>query len=213
LGSNEIAVLPNDPDMMLAVLRELSATTGRGDEVAVYVDGQPIASRLPPKEIIQSIRISTNAFASEFAEPSSGLVEIFTKPAATSFRGEYQATFNDASLNARNAFEPRKRPSQTQSYGGYLGGPIVPGRWSFLGYGGRWERDDRVVVNTTVVDPSTLTFKPFNQSVRTPDRVDSYSLRMDVMPAARHVVALELGHSMDSQGNAGLESGLDLPER
>ena len=213
LGERELNVLPNDPDMMLAVLRELSATTGRADEVAVYVDGQPIASRLPPKEIIQSIRISTNPFASEFAQPASGLVEIFTKPAASSFRGEYQGTFNDSRLNARNAFEPHKNPSRTQSLGGYLGGPVVPGRWSFLGYAGHWERRDRLVVNASVVDPATLTMQPFVQSVETPDTIDSYNLRMDVMPAMRHVLALEYGRVRESQRNAGLESGLDLPER
>ena len=213
LGEQEIGVLPNDPDLMYAVLRELSASTGRADEVAIYLDGQPIASRLPPKELIQSIRISTNPFASEFAQPSAGLVEIFTKPAASGFRGEYQGTFNDSSLNARNAFEPRKTPSRTQSLGGYLGGPLVPGRWSFLAYGGRWEREDRVVVNTRLVDPATLTVRPFVESVATPNQVSSYSLRMDVMPARQHVLSVELGRLSESQRNGGLESGLDLPER
>src|SRR5215510_14748625 len=179
LGEQEVGVLPNDPDMMLAVLRELSASTGRADEVAVYVDGQPIAARLPPKEIIQSIRISTNPFASGFAQPSAGLVEIFTKPADSNFRGEYQCTFNNSSLNARNAFEPRKTPSRTQSLSGYLGGPLVPGRWSFLGYAGHWEREDRLVVNTRVVDPAALTVQPFVESVATPNRIDAYSLRID----------------------------------
>jgi hypothetical protein len=213
LGEQEVGMLPNDPDMMFAFLRELSASTGRADEVAVYVDGQPIAARLPPKEIIQSIRISTNPFASEFAQPSAGLVEIFTKPAVSGFRGEYQGTFNDSSLNARNAFEPRKMPSRTQSLGGYLGGPVVPGRWSFLGYGGHWEREDRLVVNTRTVDPATLTVQPFVESVATPNQIDGYSLRMDVMPAKQHVMSVEYGRSSESQRNAGLESGLDLPER
>jgi carboxypeptidase family protein len=213
LGEQEVGVLPNDPDMMLAVLRELSASTGRADEVAIYVDGQPIAARLPPKEIIQSIRISTNPFASEFAQPSAGLVEIFTKPAASSFRGEYQGTFNNAALNARNAFEPSKMPSRTQSLGGYLGGPLVPSRWSFLAYGGRWEREDRLVVNTRTVDPATFTVQPFVESVATPNQIDSYSLRMDVMPARQHVMSVEYGRVSESRRNTGLESGLDLPER
>jgi hypothetical protein len=213
LGEQEVRVLPNDPDMMLAVLRELSASTGRADEVAIYVDGQPIAARLPPKEIIQTIRISTNPFASEFAQPSAGLVEIFTKPAASRYRGEYQGTFNDSALNARNAFEPSKMPSRTQSLGGYLGGPLVPGRWSFLAYGGRWQREDRLVVNTQRVDPATLSVQPFVESVATPNPIDSYSLRMDVMPAQRHVMSVEYGRVSESRRNSGLESGLDLPER
>ena len=107
LGPDQLGALPNDPEIMLQVLRELSATSGRADEVKVYVDGQPVSARLPPKEAIQSIRISTNSFASEFAEPSAGLVEIVTKPASTRFRGETQATFNDSRLNAQNFFEPR----------------------------------------------------------------------------------------------------------
>jgi hypothetical protein len=213
LGPEDLAVLPTDPDLMLAVLRELSATTGRADQVAVYVDGQPISSRLPPKEIIQSIRISTNPFASEFAEPSSGLVEILTKPASTTFRGEYQATFNDARLNARNAFEDRKTPSRIHSLSGYLGGPILPRRWSFLAYGGRWQRQDRLVVNAAVADPSNFTVRRFVESVRTPNQIDSYSFRMDVLPLTQHVVSLDYGRTSESQRNAGLESGLDLPER
>src|SRR5262245_42981104 len=213
LGPEQLGVLPNDPEIMLQVLRELSATSGRADEVKVYVDGQPVSSRLPPKEAIQSIRISTNSFASEFAEPSAGLVEIVTKPASPRFRGESQATLNDSRLNAQNFFEPEKRPSRTQSYSGYLGGPIVPSRWSFLAYGGRWMRDERIVVNTTTVNPSTFAIAPFVQSIQTPDRIESYSLRTDVTPTPKHLISAEYARLTESHRNSGLESGLDLPER
>jgi hypothetical protein len=100
-----------------------------------------------------------------------------------------------------------------QSLAGYLGGPIVRGRWSFLGYGGRWERNDSVVVNATVVDPSTFGVRPLVESVETPERIDSLSLRMDVLPMTQHVVSIEYGRAEESQSHAGLESGLDLPER
>jgi hypothetical protein len=212
LGAEQLAVLPNDPEMMLQVLRELSATTGRADQVAVYVDGQPVAARLPPKEAIQSIRISTNAFASEFAEPSAGLVEIVTKPAATRFRAEFQATVNDSRLNARNYFDDARRPSRTHGYSGYLGGPIVPRHWSFLAYGGRWERDDRVTVNTTIVNPA-LAPERFVESVPTPARIDSFSLRTDVVVKSRHVFLLEYARTTEAHRNVGLESGRDLPQR
>src|SRR4029079_5612217 len=120
---------------------------------------------------------------------------------------------NDSSLNARNAFEPSKTPSRTQSLSGYLGGPLVPNRWSFLAYAGRWEREDRLVVNTRTVDPATLAIQPFVESVATPNHIDGYSLRTAVMPANRHVLSVEYGRSSESRRNAGLESGLDLPER
>lgn len=213
LGPEHLAVLPNDPDMMLQVLRELSATTGRPDQVSVYVDGQPVATRLPPKAAIQSIRISTNAFASEFSQPSAGLIEIVTKPANTAFRGEGQATFNDSVLNARNFFEARRRPSRTQGYTAYLGGPVVPGYWSFLAYGGRWQRDERLVVNATTVDPLAQVPEPFVESVSTPSRIDSYSLRTDFIATSRHLFSLEYARTIESWRNLGLDSGLDLPER
>ena len=213
LGSEHLGVLPNDPDAMLNILRELSATTGRPDQVTVYVDGQPVTARLPPKEAIQSIRISTNSFASEFAQPSAGLVEIITKPATTQYRGEVQATFNDAVLNARNAFEDDRRPSRTQGYSAYLGGPIVPRRWSFLAYGGRWQRDERLLVNALTADPALLAPRPHVESVLTPTRIDSYSLRSDFTATMRHLFSLEYARTTDLLRNAGLEGGLDLPER
>ena len=213
LDAEHLGVLPNDPDMMLQVLRELSATTGRADQVTVFVDGQPVAGRLPPKAAIQSIRISTNAFASEFAEPSAGLVEIVTKPANVDFRGEAVATLNDSLLNARNFFEDRRRPTRTQGYTAYLGGPVVPGRWSFLGYGGRWQRDERLVVNASIPEPGSLAPQSFVESVATPSRIDSYSLRTDLLAGSRHLFSAEYARTTEAYRNLGLESGLDLPER
>jgi len=213
LGPEQLATLPNDPDSLLQLLRELSAVSGRADQVTVYVDGQPLATRLPPKAAIQSIRISTNPFAPEFAEPLAGFVEVVTKPATTAYRADVQGTFNDRSLNARNAFEREQAPNRTQSYTAYLGGPIVPNRWSFLAYGGRWSRDERLVVNTTVVDPGTFALQPFLQGVATPSRINSFSLRSDVAVSRRNIVSLELARQDDSARNESLQSGLDLPER
>ena len=213
LGPEQLAVLPNDPDMMLQVLRELSATTGRADQVQVQVDGQPVASRLPPKSAIQSIRISTNAFAAEFAEPSTGLVEIITKPANAKFRGEWQGTLNDTGLNAKNYFEDERKSAPTQAYTGYFGGPLVPGRWSFLGYGGHWKRDDWLVVNAIV--PASQSGAPdrFVESVETPAQIDAMSLRTDFITTSSQLFSLEYARTNESHRNLGLESGLDLPER
>ena len=213
LGPEQLATLPNDPDYLLQVLRELSAVSGRADQVTVYVDGQPLATRLPPKAAIQSIRISTNPFAPEFAEPLAGFVEVVTKPATTAYRADVQGTFNDKALNARNAFEREQAPNRTQSYTAYLGGPIVPNRWSFLAYGGRWTRDERLVVNTTIVDPATFALQPYLQGVATPSRINSFSLRSDIAVSRRNVVFFELARQGESARNESLQSGLDLPER
>ena len=213
LGPGQLDLLPSDPDMMLQVLQELSATSGRPDEVAVYVDGQPATTRLPPREAILSIRISTNAYASEFAEPSSGVVEVVTRPAASRYQGESQFIFNDSALNARNAFETVKQPTSTQAFSGYVAGPVIRSRWSFLGYVGRWQRDDRLIVNSTYVDPVLLVAEPFVESVVTPERTTSASLRSDVALSSRHLLSAEFVGNRNSARNQGLQSGLDLPER
>jgi hypothetical protein len=210
LGPDDLSALPTDPDLLLQVLRDLSATSGRADQVIVQVDGQPILGRLPPKDAIQSIRISTNSFASEFSEPSAGLVEIITRPASTSYRGDAQFTFNDEVLNAKNAFEPEEQPSQLRALSAYIGGPVIRGRWSFLVYGDRWERDDRVVVNAA--DPAAPGQR-FVQSVPMPVRIGSYSLRTDASITTRHVASVEFAGLDEDARNQGLSSGLDLPER
>ena len=213
LGPAQLDLLPSDPDMMLQVLQELSATSGRPDEVAVYVDGQPVTTRLPPREAILSIRISTNAYAAEFAEPSSGVVEVVTRPGTSRYQGESQFTLNDSALNARNAFETEKQPTSTQAFSGYVAGPVIRGRWSFLGYVGRWQRNDRLIVNSTYVDPVRLVAEPFVASVVVPERTNSVSLRSDVALSSRQLLSVELVGNGDSARNQGLQSGLDLPER
>ena len=213
LGSEQLDLLPSDPDMMLQVLQELSATSGRPDEVAVYVDGQPVTTRLPPREAILSIRISTNAYASEFAEPSSGVVEVVTRPATSRYQGESQFTFNNSDLNARNAFETVEQPTSRQAFSGYVAGPIIRNRWSFLGYLGRWQRNDRLIVNSTYVDPVRLVAEPFVESVVTPERTNSFSVRSDVALSSRHLLSAELVGNGNSARNQGLQTGLDLPER
>ncbi len=213
LGPEQLDLLPSDPDMMLQVLQELSATSGRPDEVAVYVDGQPVTTRLPPRESILSIRISTNAYASEFAEPSSGVVEVVTRPATSRYQGESQFTFNDSALNARNAFETVEQPTSRQAFSGYVAGPVIRNRWSFLGYVGRWQRNDRLIVNSTYVDPVLLVAEPFVASVVTPERTNSFSVRSDVALSSRHLLSAELVGNGNSARNQGLQTGLDLPER
>ena len=89
----------------------------------------------------------------------------------------------------------------------------MPGRWSFLGYGGHWKRDDQLVVNAIVPDPQTGAAERFVQSVGTPARIDASSLRTDFITTPNHLFSLEFAHTAEKHRNLGLESGLDLPER
>ena len=214
LSDKILEALPDDPDSLLQALRLLAATTGtRLDLVTFYVDGMPLTRRLPPKDVIQSVRINANPFSAEFGEPGASRVEILTRPASQHFHGNGRVDFNDAIMNARNVFEPEGARYQTRTYEGYIGGPIVPKHWGFLVYGGRWEQDDNVVVNATPIDPVTLEPQALQLNVAAPTRTTSYALRSDARLMGNHTVAVEYGENKQTRRNAGLQSGFDLPER
>lgn len=214
LSDKVLEALPDDPESLLQALRLLAATTGtRADLVSFYVDGMPLNRQLPPKDVIQSVRINANPFSAEFAEPGASRVEILTKPASQHYHGNGRFDFNDAKINARNFFEPTRARYQSRTYEGYIGGPIVADRWGFLVYGGRWEQDDNVVLNATPIDPATLQPQALRLNIASPTRTSSYSLRTDARMAQNHTFAVEYGQNIQRRRSAGLQSGFDLPER
>ena len=201
--------------VLLQALRLLAATTGtRPDLVTFYVDGLPLTQRLPPKDVIQSVRINANPFSAEFAEPGASRVEILTKPASEHYHGNGRIDFNDARLNGRNPFEPNRASYQTRTFEGYIGGPIVRNRWGLLAYGGRWEQDDNVVVNATPIDPVTLQPQVVAPQRRRSDPHDLVLLQDATCGDGRTTrLRSSTGQNKQARRTAGLQSGFDLPER
>ena len=214
LSGKALEGLPDDPQSLMQALRLLAATTGtRPDLVAFHVDGMPMTQRLPPKDVIQSVRINANPFSAEFAEPGASRVEILTKPASEHYHGSGRIDFNDARLNSRNPFEPQRADYQSRTFEGYIGGPIVRKRWGLLAYVGRWEQDDNAVVNATTLDPGTLQPTSLRLNVAAPTRTSSYSVKTDVQVGQNHTAAVEYAQNEQVRRTAGLQSGFDLPER
>jgi len=214
LSGKALDALPDDPQSLLQSLRLLAATTGtRPDLVTFYVDGLPLTQRLPPKDVIQSVRINANPFSAEFAEPGASRVEILTKPASGHYRGSGRVDFNDARMNGQDPFQPDRPQYQSRTYEGYVGGPIVRNRWGMLAYAGRWEQDDNVVVNATTIDPLTLQPESLRLNVGAPTRTTSFSFKTNVQVGQQHTAAVELARDDQERRSAGLQSGFDLPER
>lgn len=214
LSGRALDALPDDPESLLQALRMLAASAGtRPDLVTFYVDGLPLTQRVPPKDIIQSVKINANPFSAEFAEPGASRVEILTKPASEHYHGNGRIDFNDARMNSANLFEPNRASYQTRTYEGYIGGPILRNRWGFLAYGGRWDQDDNMVVNATTVDPVSLQPQALRLNVPVPTRTTSYALKTDVRLMENHTAAVEYGLNEQDRRTAGLQSGFDLPER
>ncbi|HKH70669.1 MAG TPA: TonB-dependent receptor, partial [Vicinamibacterales bacterium] len=125
LSRDQISALPDDPDEMERVLKEMA-----GPGATIRVDGFR-GGRLPPKSQIRSIRISRDAFAAENHMAGMIFVDIVTQPGMGPLRGSMDFLFRDDSLNARNAFQPEKGPEQTQQYTFNLSGTLREQRTSF----------------------------------------------------------------------------------
>jgi len=213
ITGTKLAALPADPRQLLLRLSRLAGATGIPNELEIYVDGFREDGRLPSKETIESIRITSEPFAAEFAEPGRARVEITTKPATESFHGVLSFNFNDESLNARNPFELRRGPLQLRNYSLALGGPIKRNRWGYFLDLNRREQEENAIVNATILNPATLMPQPFIATVVTPQRANDFSFRSSYLIGARQTIDFRYSQAREQLHNEGLDSGLDLPER
>src|SRR5262245_19724605 len=102
LGQAEINELPDDPDEMERMLKDMA-----GPGAVLRVNGFR-GGRLPPKDQIAQIRFRRNMFAADVHEPGFIAVDIITKPGLDNWRGTTSIGLRDDALNARNAFAPVK---------------------------------------------------------------------------------------------------------
>ena len=126
LSKDQINALPDDPDEMESVLKEMA-----GPGATIRVDGFR-GGKLPPKSQIRSIRFSRD-MSTRPRTTAAGMVfvDIVTQPGLGPLRGSLDFLFRDDSLNARNAFQPEKGPEQTQQYTFNLSGTLRKERTSF----------------------------------------------------------------------------------
>jgi hypothetical protein len=219
LTGADLQALPSDLRRMLEVLRQMACPSCRPDDVAIYVngfrnnDGSRGAHRLPPKEVIEMIRIDANPFAAEFSEPGKGRIEITTKPGSDDYHGEVKFDYNDEALNARNALAPSRAPFQVRDYSGYFMGPVARNKWDYMVYAGRWEQNENGVVNATTVDPATSEPRTFSTTVVTPSRINNLTLHTNYLFSKKNTLGIEYSLATDHATNQGLQGGLELPER
>jgi hypothetical protein len=125
LSKTQIEALPDDPDEMENVLKEMA-----GPGTTLRVDGFR-GGKLPPKSQIRSIRFSRDMFAAENHGGGMVFVDVVTQPGIGPLRGGLDFLFRDDALNARNAFLTEKGPEQTQQYTFNLSGALWRERTSF----------------------------------------------------------------------------------
>lgn len=212
LRGEDLEALPDDPEELLDVLRQMAGPSVGAGDVQVFVDGFRERGRIPPRHAIREIRINSNPFSAEFREPGRGRIEILTRPGTELFRVNGFFDFNDEALNARNAFAPVRAPLQVRRYGGFLSGPILRNRSSFFAELQRRELDENETVRATILDPMTLQPTPLATVVETPQRGTEASLRSEWQLGKAHTLSAGYRFFESVSRNRGV-GGFNLPER
>jgi hypothetical protein len=200
LSKQQIDALPDDPDEMESVLKEMA-----GPGATIRVDGFR-GGRLPPKSQIRSIRFSRDMFAAENHGGGLVFVDITTQPGLGPLRGGMDFTFRDDSLNARNAFVAEKGPEQTQQYAINLSGTLLKDRTSFsLSAGGASLYDSASIL--AAVPGGTV-----NSNVRRPSDRLNVTARVDHALNKGHTLRVSFQENQNDQQNLGA-GGFNLAER
>ena len=205
LSPEEIKSLPDDPDDMLAQLRQMA---GPSEDAQIYVDGYREGGRLPPKEAILTIRINNNPFSAQFVEPGFGRIEIVTKPGTSDYHGGLRFNFDDQYLNGRNAFALERTPLTRSTYNVFLTGPIIKNRWDFFFNFERRDLATDTVVNA--LDPNT--FAPFITSVGAPQTLTNYEIRTNYLINNKNTFGVWYRHTSNVQDDQGI-GGFSLPSQ
>jgi hypothetical protein len=200
LSRDQIEALPDDPDEMDKVLKEMA-----GPGATIRVDGFR-GGKLPPKSQIRSIRFSSAMFAAENHSAGHTFVDIATQPGLGPLRGGMDFSFRDGSMNARNAFQAQKGPEQTQQYNLNLSGTLVKNRTSFsLSAGGASLYDS---ANIFAAVPGSSVVAP----VRRPSDRLNFNLRVDHAVNKSHTLRGSFQQNGNDQRNLGI-GNFDLSDR
>jgi hypothetical protein len=129
-----------------------------GININDYTNGSPgsvIGANLGT-DAIQEFSVLTTDYTAEYGRTSGAVINSITKSGTNQFHGTAFGFLRNASLDARNYFDPRNIPPfERYQYGGAIGGPIVKDKTFFFG---SYEGVEQHKSNTTsIIVPSDAT--------------------------------------------------------
>jgi hypothetical protein len=101
-------------------------------------------------DAVQEFRVLTNAYSAQYGGASGGVISIVTKSGTNEFHGTAFEFLRNDNLDARNFFDPAKKPEfKRNQFGFALGGRIIKNQTFFFGTG-EWlrERLGRTIITT-----------------------------------------------------------------
>ena len=200
LGAAEIRELPDDPDEMERVLKDMA-----GPGAVMRVNGFR-GGRMPPKDQIAQIRFHRNMFAADVHEPGFLAVDIITKPGFESWRGQTGVGLRDAAFNARNAFAPERGDERNARGSMSISGPLWRTRTSLsLGVDATDAYDSQTIVAATPEGG-------FRASVRRPNELANLSARLEHSLSSTQQMRVEWQQNHKTARNLGV-GNFDLESR
>ncbi len=200
LSRDQINALPDDPDEMERVLKEMA-----GPGATLRVDGFR-GGKLPPKSQIRSIRFSRDMYAAENHAAGMVFVDIVTQPGMGPLRGSMDFLYRDDALNARNAYVTEKGPEQTQQYTFNMSGTLLKERTSFSLSATGASLYDSANIYAYIPDGEA------RGAVRRPSDRINFNGRLDHAMTKSHTLKSNLQLNGNEQANLGV-GGYDLPAR
>jgi hypothetical protein len=85
-------------------------------------------------ETIREFRVETNAYSAEYGRNFGGQINAVSKSGGNAFHGSLYEFHRNDNLDARNFFDPERKPEfKRNQFGGSVGGPIKKDRLFFFG--------------------------------------------------------------------------------
>ncbi len=200
LTGDMIAQLPDDPDEMENVLRQMA---GPGATFRINGFG---GSKMPAKGQIRQIRFSLNTFSAEMHELGMPVVDIVTQPGLDRWRTTLNAGFRNEAMTARYAFAPTSASESVRRGGLVLDGPLWRNHTSLS-----FSVDSVALADGQTYLVSTPAGRINGVTTRPTDRTN-FSLLVEHALTKSHTSRFELTRNGTSLENLGV-GGASLPER
>jgi hypothetical protein len=117
----------------------VSASGGRGDSSAFYLDGginedpyTQVANIFPNPDAIGEFSYQTNSYSAKFGGRGGGVVNAVTRGGTNEFHGDAFEFLRNYALNARNFFASGQDGLKRNQYGFALGGPVQKNKTFFF---------------------------------------------------------------------------------
>jgi len=205
ITGRDLDALSNDPDEFQSQLSELAGPSvglGGGE---IYINGFT-GGDLPPKSDIREIRVNSDPFSVRNDRLGYGRIDIFTKPGASAYHGDFSTEYNNSGMNARSPFLVGVKPPSyhTWLWSGDGGGPLGKKASFYVDLQHR-SINRANLVNTEILD-SNANIEPYVATVPNPRLLTNGSGQLDFALTSRNTLTVRYDYFTIDERNNGIDT-------